>query len=91
MAAHWAYDHKDPYEVTGWSNQSRDKRRVPVTYSLNMAHYLPLCRTCHTILDGRGRPTKCPHCGHTFTPGQAAPATDETEPRPTPVTRWGTQ
>lgn len=87
QAAHWAYDHKDPYEITGWSNQGRDKRRVPVRYSTNLNHYTPLCRPCHTVLDGSGRPTRCPKCNHEFTPGDK-PTQSDGPAQPQPVTRW---
>jgi hypothetical protein len=40
-AAEWAYDHADPAE--------RDDPRGP--YSLDPAHYLPLCRPCHRRFD----------------------------------------
>lgn len=72
-AEHWAYDGKDPDEVWGWSNQSRDRRQVRVRYSLKLERYQPLCRPCHTKLDSRPRPVSCPKCGCTFTPGESAP------------------
>lgn len=90
-AHHWAYDGKDPNELTGTSNQSRDRRQVPVRYSTKLEHYIPLCRSCHTTLDSRPRPVTCPACAHTFTPGktQRQPGERTTqEPRNKPVTRW---
>jgi hypothetical protein len=42
-ARHWAYDHADPGERT-------DPRRGG-PFSLDPAHYLPLCAACHKILD----------------------------------------
>jgi len=42
-ARHWAYDHGDP-------DERRDPRRGG-PYSLDPAHYIPLCASCHTIMD----------------------------------------
>ncbi len=41
-AEQWAYDHRDPNEVTN------DRGLV---YSVNLDHYIPLCRTCHRRFD----------------------------------------
>lgn len=46
LAAHWAYDHADPEELTapeGWP------------FSLDPAHYMPLCASCHRAFDAAGR------------------------------------
>lgn len=51
-AAHWAYDHADP-------NAIRDKGSV---YSLDPAHYIPLCRVCHVRFD-KHPPTLEQQCG----------------------------
>lgn len=61
-AAHWAYDHADPDRMVD------DRRRV---YSLDVAHYLPLCVQCHVRFDSPGFSAKlkalirqpCPLCG----------------------------
>jgi hypothetical protein len=45
-AHHWAYDHGDP--------AARIDPRRGGPYSLDPAHYLPLCARCHKILDGKG-------------------------------------
>ena len=37
----WAYDHKDPNELTGRNG----------VYSLDIDHYMPLCRPCHRRFD----------------------------------------
>lgn len=44
-ADHWAYDHEDPDEVSEYRH-GRTMR-----YSLDPAHYLPLCRWCHAKFD----------------------------------------
>ena len=46
-ATQWAYDHKDPDECMGVFDSTG--RLAP--YSLDPAHYLPLCKPCHTHLD----------------------------------------
>ncbi len=45
-AAQWAYDRKDSEEVFDptW-------RHPESPYSLKLEHYLPLCRSCHALLD----------------------------------------
>jgi hypothetical protein len=48
QAHHWAYDHKDPDEITGWSV---GRRAALVTYSVDPDHYVALCRSCHGRLD----------------------------------------
>jgi len=42
-AVHWAYDHKDPNEI------SLAGRGAP--YSADPAHYIPLCGSCHKLFD----------------------------------------
>lgn len=44
-AEHWAYDHADPDEVTA------DVYGQQLTFSLNHAHYEPLCGPCHRLRD----------------------------------------
>jgi len=44
-AREWAYDNSDPNELVGTNSASR------VRYSLDLAHYDPLCRTCHRRRD----------------------------------------
>lgn len=46
QAAHWAYDHADPAEVSGPTG-----RGFVAPYSVDPARYLPLCRPCHTRFD----------------------------------------
>lgn len=41
-AIDWAYDHRDP-------NEKYDVDNRP--YSVDMGHYIPLCRRCHIRLD----------------------------------------
>ena len=41
-AAHWAYTHDDP-------NELRSRQGWP--YSLDVARYVPMCRTCHKRYD----------------------------------------
>ena len=53
QASDWAYDHEDPEE-------KKDERG---TYSINLSHYFPLCRSCHFRFD---RKEHCPN-GHEFT------------------------
>lgn len=66
QARDWAYDGKDPDELIGISNSSTG---TTAPYSLNMDHYVPLCRSCHTLLDPNHNRDKT-HCndGHEFTP-----------------------
>ena len=42
-AAHWAYDHDDPAE--------RFDPNYGGSYSLDPAHYMPLCASCHKTFD----------------------------------------
>lgn len=53
----WAYDHADPAE-------RQDPKRGP--YSIDLAHYLPLCHSCHGKLDRKAPPKT--HCaqGHPY-------------------------
>jgi hypothetical protein len=44
-AADWAYDHSDP------SEKATVRRGREYSYSTDLSHYLPLCRSCHTRLD----------------------------------------
>lgn len=44
-ARDWAYDHQDPDELTAEVNG------CIVPYSLDPAHYMPLCKRCHNKLD----------------------------------------
>ena len=46
QADEWAYDHKDPAEITGPTS-----RGIVTTYSPDPDHYLPLCRSCHVRFD----------------------------------------
>ena len=48
LAYTWAYDHKDPNEVT-------DDRGA--TYSLDLAHYQPMCVRCHFRFDAPFKPS----------------------------------
>lgn len=48
-ADHWAYDHADPDPLT----EHRDGHSV--SYSADPAHYIALCRSCHTRFDRRDR------------------------------------
>lgn len=41
-AQHWAYDHADPAEVRGADD---------LPYSLDFAHYQPMCQPCHRRFD----------------------------------------
>ncbi len=47
QARHWAYDHKDPDELTDES--------VGLLYSHNTDHYQPMCQFCHAQLDAAHR------------------------------------
>lgn len=55
QAQHWAYDHKDPNEhvedVPVLGATPMFDRTVTLTYSLDSAHYLPLCAGCHAAFD----------------------------------------
>lgn len=42
----WSYDHDDPDELDGTT-----RRGTPVVYSADPAHYVPLCRSCHSEID----------------------------------------
>lgn len=53
QAEEWAYDHADPHPIT--ATHPRSGR--PVTYSLDPAHYLALCKPCHAQFDARSIPT----------------------------------
>lgn len=44
-AAEWAYDHNDPDELIG------EDHGKAVPYSLDVAHYLPMCVPCHRQFD----------------------------------------
>lgn len=48
-ADEWAYDHADPAAVTG--EVVRDGRTMVLTYSLDPAHYQPMCIPCHRAFD----------------------------------------
>lgn len=57
-ATDWAYDHDDPYE------RSNIHRGRIAQYSIDINHYLPLCRQCHTRFDIAHRPPMiCAHDG----------------------------
>lgn len=43
VAAHWAYDHSDPEEITLSGTGS--------AYSVNPSFYKPLCPSCHKLYD----------------------------------------
>lgn len=45
QAAHWAYQHNDPNELTG------EHMGYAVKYSLNIDLYEPMCLICHNNLD----------------------------------------
>ena len=62
-AEQWAYDHNDPDEVFGDTGAGKWQ----VWYSVDLNHYLPLCRACHTTLDAPDRSKVCRN-GHTRTP-----------------------
>lgn len=47
-AKEWAYDGKDPNELVERVNG------CDVTYSADLAHYIPLCLQCHRRFDGAG-------------------------------------
>jgi hypothetical protein len=62
-ATEWAYDHKDPNEVIG-----PEYHGLIVTYSLDLDHYRPLCRSCHRKEDETySQRTHCPK-NHEYTP-----------------------
>lgn len=46
-ADEWAYDRSDPDEIAGETWEG-----VAATYSLDLSHYVPLCRSCHRGIDG---------------------------------------
>ncbi len=46
-AENWAYDHSCPDEMTGKS-RGRD-----VPYSTDLSRYMPLCLSCHSLVDAR--------------------------------------
>lgn len=48
-AAQWAYDHRDPDELTAVVSGG-----VAVPYSVKPEHYSPLCHPCHRALDAKG-------------------------------------
>jgi hypothetical protein len=48
QAAEWAYDHEDPNEL----HSGRLGRAKDLLYSVDPAHYIPLCRECHRVFDG---------------------------------------
>lgn len=51
QAAEWAYDHADPNEKLGpVKSRGRD---LALPYSEDPAHYMPLCKPCHTRFDRR--------------------------------------
>lgn len=57
-ADHWAYDHGDP------DARTEPRRRLP--YSVNLDHYIALCKTCHRRMDAKiTRTDVCsvPGCG----------------------------
>ena len=45
-AHHWSYDHADPDELLDYTMSAR-----PVAYSIDPAHYVPRCVTCHRRYD----------------------------------------
>lgn len=45
-AEDWAYDHADPAEKIGTTNRGKS-----APFSVDPAHYLPLCRRCHHATD----------------------------------------
>jgi hypothetical protein len=47
QAAHWAYDHGDPDEKIEPAYQGK----FDVPFSLDPAHYMPLCASCHRRFD----------------------------------------
>jgi hypothetical protein len=47
-AAEWGYDHADPNERVA------DVQGFPCAYSSDLAHYIPLCKSCHRTLDANG-------------------------------------
>lgn len=49
-ARDWAYDHEDPNEVIEESPSTHGRT---VAFSLDLNHYLPLCKRCHRRLDVR--------------------------------------
>jgi hypothetical protein len=56
-ADQWAYDHADP-------DERQDRKQH--SYSIDPAHYLPLCHSCHRKLDRKAPlKTHCPQ-GHPY-------------------------
>lgn len=49
-AAEWAYDHKDPDEMTGDEGHGN-----LILYSADPTHYIPLCALCHRRFDREHR------------------------------------
>jgi hypothetical protein len=49
-ATQWAYDHQDPNELIGDNGRVKGLR-----YSLDPAHYLPMCKPCHIKFDADAR------------------------------------
>jgi len=47
QAQDWAYDHLDPKEQHGLKHG----RKVPMAFSLDLQHYVPVCGTCHVAWD----------------------------------------
>lgn len=65
QAAEWSYDHTDPdprYDV-----------RDGMQFSLDIARYQPLCRTCHRRFDRRPVAERYPHPRERATPLPARP------------------
>lgn len=62
QARDWAYDGQDPAELS----ELRARQVSPSPYSLDPAHYVPLCGPCHYEVD---RPVKT-YCkrGHEMSP-----------------------
>lgn len=59
-AQDWAYDGTDPSEKSGSANG------VPVIYSVWPEFYMPMCKPCHSKMDGAARSARRTHCqrGH---------------------------
>lgn len=47
-ADQWAYDRMDLHAVIGETKYGRGDARP---YSTDLAHYVPMCQSCHTRLD----------------------------------------
>lgn len=56
-ARDWAYDHKDPKELTGPAGPGLPD----APYSADPSHYIPLCKPCHTRFDSFGETCKHGH------------------------------